>query len=81
MISGGPIGKEATLSETSEWRLLLTPRERTVVSLIGQGYETAAIARELVISPETVRTHVRNAMSKAGARTRAQLVAASYVAT
>ena len=33
------------------------------------------IAEQLVISPETVRTHVRNAMAKTGARTRAQLVA------
>jgi len=33
------------------------------------------IAEHLVISKETVRTHVRNAMGKTGAKTRAQLVA------
>jgi PAS domain S-box-containing protein len=55
--------------------LPLTNREREVVTLIALGHETAEIASTLHISPETVRTHVRNAMSKLGARTRAQLVA------
>ncbi len=53
----------------------LTPREREVVTLIAMGRETGQIAEELHVSPETVRTHVRNAMSKLGAHTRAQLVA------
>jgi len=53
----------------------LTRREREVVTLIALGRETPEIASELHISPETVRTHVRNAMSRLGARTRAQLVA------
>ncbi len=53
----------------------LTTREREVVTLIALGRDTAQIAEQLHISPETVRTHVRNAMSKLGARTRAQLVA------
>lgn len=55
--------------------LPLTDREREVITLIALGRETPEIAKELHISPETVRTHVRNAMSKLGARTRAQLVA------
>ena len=53
----------------------LTPRERQVVTAIAMGHETPQIAKELHISQETVRTHVRNAMSKLGAHTRAQLVA------
>ena len=53
----------------------LTPREREVVTLIAMGRETSQIAEQLHVSPETVRTHVRNAMSKLGAHTRAQLVA------
>jgi PAS domain S-box-containing protein len=53
----------------------LTEREREVVTLIALGHETAQIAAELHISPETVRTHVRNAMARLGAHTRAQLVA------
>ena len=54
---------------------LLTRREREVVTLIALGHETAQMAEELHITEHTVRTHVRNAMSKLGARTRAQLVA------
>ena len=53
----------------------LTRREREVVTLIAMGRETAQIAQELHVSPETVRTHVRNAMAKLGAHTRAQLAA------
>jgi len=55
--------------------LPLTNREREVVTLIALGGETAEIAEQLHISPETVRTHIRNAMSRLGAHTRAQLVA------
>ena len=55
---------------------LLTPRERAVIALIATGRETRDIAEALYVSPATVRTHVRNAMSKVGAHTRAQLVAA-----
>jgi PAS domain S-box-containing protein len=55
--------------------LPLTAREREVVTLIALGKETGEIAAELHISPETVRTHVRNAMSKLEVHTRAQLVA------
>ena len=53
----------------------LTTREREVVTLIALGSETDEIARQLTIAPETVRSHVRNAMTKLGTHTRAQLVA------
>jgi PAS domain S-box-containing protein len=53
----------------------LTAREREVLSLVALGQTSPQIAEHLVISNETVRTHVRNAMAKTGARTRAQLVA------
>ena len=53
----------------------LTNREREVVTFIALGRDTGQIAQELFISVETVRTHVRNAMAKLGAHTRAQLVA------
>jgi PAS domain S-box-containing protein len=55
--------------------LPLTAREREIVTFISLGYDTAEIAAELHISSATVRTHVRNAMGKLRARTRAQLVA------
>jgi DNA-binding NarL/FixJ family response regulator len=53
----------------------LTARERAVITLIATGDETPEIAQRLHVSPATVRTHVRNAMTKLGAHTRAQLVA------
>jgi DNA-binding CsgD family transcriptional regulator len=53
----------------------LTPREREVIRLVAQGATTGQIAVELYLSPATVRTHVRNAMVKTQARTRAHLVA------
>jgi len=53
----------------------LTAREAQVVRLIARGLDTSEIAATLHVSPNTVRSHVRNAMAKLGARTRAQLVA------
>ena len=53
----------------------LTEREREVVHLVAMGRTSKEIADELHISHDTVRTHVRNAQMKLGARSRAQLVA------
>jgi PAS domain S-box-containing protein len=53
----------------------LTPREAEVVRLVALGSNTRTIATQLGLSPETVRTHVRNAMVKTDSHTRAQLVA------
>lgn len=52
----------------------LSSRESEVLALLADGMSGAAIAERLVISPETVRTHVRNAMEKLGAATRSQAV-------
>jgi PAS domain S-box-containing protein len=53
----------------------LTARQREIVHLVALGASGPEIAEELHISHETVRTHVRNAMGKLGARSRAHLVA------
>ena len=53
----------------------LSGREREVLGYLAEGLSGAAIAERLVLSPETVRTHVRNAMEKLGASTRSQAVA------
>lgn len=53
----------------------LTRREQESLRLVALGMTTSAAAEQLGISPETVRTHVRNAMNKLGARTRAQAIA------
>lgn len=52
----------------------LTDRERELVGWVATGRSNAEIAALLVISPDTVRTHVSRAMLKLGARDRAQLV-------
>jgi DNA-binding CsgD family transcriptional regulator len=53
----------------------LSVREREILGLLAGGESGAQIAEALVLSPETVRTHIRNAMSKLGATSRAQAVA------
>jgi PAS domain S-box-containing protein len=53
----------------------LTQREREVIKHLTLGRTGPEIADELFVAHHTVRTHVRNAMAKTGARTRAQLVA------
>ena len=58
-----------------ESRKPLTPREVEVVREIAMGRRWHEIAANLFIAPSTVRTHVRNAMHKLGARSQAQLVA------
>lgn len=56
----------------------LTDREREIVALVAEGMSNQAIAEYLVISRQTVRTHVHRAMAKLGARDRAQLVVVAY---
>jgi PAS domain S-box-containing protein len=53
----------------------LSAREREIVRLVAAGQTGPEIAEHLHISHSTVRTHVRNAMGKVGARSRAHLVA------
>lgn len=68
----GPTAPRASLLRT------LTEREREVVALAGTGLSNDEIAEKLFISPATSRTHVSRAMSKLGARDRAQLVVFAY---
>ncbi|GAA0702238.1 response regulator transcription factor [Kitasatospora atroaurantiaca] len=56
----------------------LTEREREVLALVGMGLSNDDIARRLVVSPLTAKTHVSRAMVKLGARDRAQLVVIAY---
>jgi DNA-binding NarL/FixJ family response regulator len=53
----------------------LTQRERDVLRLLADGLSNEEIGKELFIAAETVRSHVRKAMSKLDADTRTQAVA------
>jgi DNA-binding NarL/FixJ family response regulator len=58
----------------------LTPREREVATLIASGLSNDEIAERLFMSPSTAKTHAARAMTKTGARDRAQLVIFAYEA-
>ena len=62
-------------SAATEKMMNLTQRERDVLRLLADGNSNEEIGKELFISPETVRTHVRKAMAKLDADTRTQAVA------
>lgn len=74
MSSNEPTGASSTRQPGSGGKPL-SGREREVLGFLAEGLSGAAIAELLVLSPETVRTHVRNAMEKLGASTRSQAVA------
>ena len=57
---------------------VLTNREREIVAMVGRGLSNDQIAEKLYLSPLTAKTHVNRAMSKLGARDRAQLVVLAY---
>ena len=57
---------------------VLTEREREVMALVAHGLTNDDIARQLHLSPLTVKTHVNRAMTKLDARDRAQLVVLAY---
>ena len=58
----------------------LTPREHEVVALIALGLSNDEISKKIYISPATAKTHAARAMTKLGARDRAQLVVCAYQA-
>jgi DNA-binding NarL/FixJ family response regulator len=53
---------------------VLTHREREVLARLGHGRSLEEIGEDLFISPETARTHIRNAMRKLEARTRTHAI-------
>jgi DNA-binding NarL/FixJ family response regulator len=63
-----PNGNGASAEKT------LSRRESEVLALLAEGLTGEEIAKRLVLSPETIRTHIRNAMEKLGARTRTEAV-------
>lgn len=52
----------------------LTPREREILAFIAAGRSNPAIARELVLSPKTVRNHISNIFAKLQVQARAEAI-------
>lgn len=73
--------RTTALSGTAARRLArLTDREREIVRLVATGMSNQEIAAALHISHATAKTHVSRALTKTGARDRAQLVVLAYEA-
>ena len=68
---GRPEGDGKTIEQTVR---SLTPREREVLALLAAGKGTAAMARDLGVSPGTVRTHVENILHKLCVHSRLEAV-------
>jgi DNA-binding NarL/FixJ family response regulator len=61
--------------DTTQRMPSLSKREREIMDLLAQGLTGEDVAERLVLSSETVKTHIRNAMSKLEAHTRVHAVA------
>jgi DNA-binding NarL/FixJ family response regulator len=66
-----------------QWRdrrheLRLTPREREIMELVGQGLKNREIAERLSITPGTVKVHLMHVFEKTGARDRYELASRTH---
>jgi DNA-binding NarL/FixJ family response regulator len=81
IVAGGGTYVDAALAgllagpQAAERLYTLTKREREVLRLLADGMRNEEVGQRLSISPLTVRTHVKNAMTKLEADTRTQAVA------
>lgn len=60
---------------------LLSPREHEIALLVGRGLSNKDVARELGLSPGTVKIHIHNIFQKLGERSRLRLIARAGVLT
>lgn len=63
------------LEITAEGTSALSKREREVLRLLSEGLTNEEVGKRLFISPDTVRTHIRRAITKLGAHNRTEAVA------
>ena len=70
-------GLAQALEAEANRRALLTTREGEVLALLSDGMSVADIARELVITESTTKTHISNIYVKLGAHNRAQALMAA----
>ena len=70
----GLIERQRVAAQAAERLISLTPREREVLALLVDGLDQRSIAEVLVISPETVRTHLQRLLRKLEVRSRAEAV-------
>ena len=73
LIEGAATPRPADPADTG-----LTPREIEVLRLIADGLSNTEIARHLVVSEATLKTHINHLFAKANLRDRAQAVAYAY---
>src|SRR5439155_9795731 len=66
------VARKLTRSLVAPAATALTPREREILVLVAQGKSNQDIARTLVISERTARTHVSNVLTKLGLASRTQ---------
>ena len=71
-----PVRESALDEQSALERWPLTQREREVAGLVVRGLSNEKIARNIGISPETVKTHVHNIFEKSGTHSRAEFLAA-----
>jgi DNA-binding NarL/FixJ family response regulator len=65
---------------TPAWARRFTAREREVLTQVARGQTNAEVAEALVVSVETVKSHLRSLLAKSGSRHRTELVVRCYEA-
>jgi len=78
LLDGHPGPKQRRRTDSDGNVGSLTGRELQVLRLLAEGLGQPAIARELVITPKTVSTHIQRILAKLGVHNQAQAVAAAY---
>jgi DNA-binding NarL/FixJ family response regulator len=61
--------------KATQTQRVLSKREREIMDLLAQGLTGEQVAERLFLSPETIKTHIRNAMNKLEANTRVHAIA------